>query len=213
MFSTAAYISSIAVAFGCSLVGFRLHPTHLKLLSVILGFDLFGELAGLYLYSIIKTNLPAYNVILLGEFVAYAYFFYIIAKLRWLKKLTITLMIVFPIFWFVAVFILFGFKSWNSYVYTAGSLFVLLFAIGYYYELITNAEVKRLSNNSEFWIVTGLIIFYTGNLPFLGMYNFLIVNYKDLAANLGTVLRILNIIMYSLFAYAYLCRINTEKLL
>jgi hypothetical protein len=188
-----------------------MHPKHLKLLAFILGFDLTGELAGLYLYSEIKTNLPAYNIVLLGEFIGYAYFFRLITKLQWLKKVTAVFIIIFPVFWCIAVFILFGLSSWNSYVYTAGSLFVMLFAIGYYYELITDTEVKRLNNNSEFWIATGLLLFFTGNLPFLGMYNFLIVNYPSLADSLGSVLRVLNIIMYSLFAYAYLCRINTEK--
>ena len=115
LLSTATYISSIAIAFGCSLVAYKLHPRHLQLLSFILGLDLFGELAGLYLYSTIKTNLPAYNVILLGEFIGYAYFFYLITKLKWLKKLTAGLMILFPVFWVVAVFILFGFKSWNYF--------------------------------------------------------------------------------------------------
>jgi len=173
---------------------------------LILALDLFGELFGLYLYSLIKTNLPAYNIIMLGEFLGYAYLFYLITRLQWLKKLAIALMAIFPIFWVIVVFALFGFSNWNSYVYVGGSIFIMLFAIVYYYELITNADIKRLSNNSEFWIATGLLIFYAGNLPFLGMYNFLIAHYRDLANNLTTVLKVLNIIMYSLFAYAYLCR-------
>ncbi len=206
MLFTTIYISFIAIAFGCSLIGFKLHPLHLKLLCLIIGFDLVSELTGLYFYSLIKTNLPVYNIVLLGEFVGYAYFFNIITKNQWLKKLTLIFMIIFPLFWIIAVFILFGFLNWNSYVYIVGSLFIIFFATAYYYELIKGKEIQNLRSSSEFWIATGLIIFFAANLPFLGMYNFLIVNYKDLANSFGSVLRILNIVMYSLFAYAYLCR-------
>ena len=143
---------------------------------------------------------------MLGEFTCYAYFFYLLIKLHWLKKMAVIFICTFPLFWFIAVFSLFGLKNWNSYVYIVGSLFIMLFVIGYYYQLITNEEVKRLTNNSEFWIATGLIIFFAGNLPYLGMYNFLIKNYSDLADSLSTILRLLNIMMYSLFAYAYICR-------
>jgi 4-amino-4-deoxy-L-arabinose transferase-like glycosyltransferase len=167
------------------------------------------------MYRIYKSNIPVYNIVLLIEFTGYALFFNRILTIRWLKRVTAYFLIIFLLFWFVSVFIVFGIFNWNSYVYVIGSLFTICLAICYYYQLIKSSDINSLKRNSEFWISTGLIIFFATNLPYMGMYNFLTVNYPDLANNFGTLLLVLNIIMYSMFAYAFLCRIriNTEKLL
>ncbi len=209
------YIISIAIAFGCSIINFKRHFIQFKIVSLIIGFDLLGELTGIYLYGLIKTNLPVYNFILLIEFVGYAYFFHTIAKSDWAKKVTIWFVFLFPVFWFVTVFLIFGLLKWNSYVFITGSLLIIFLCFFYYYDLIKDSEIKELSKTPEFWIVTGLLIFYSVNLPFLGMYNYLITYHSNLAENLSIVLQILNIIMYSLFAYAYLCqsKINSMNIL
>ena len=99
----------------------------------------------------------------------------------------------------------FGISSWNSYVYIVESLFTVCLAAAFYYQLFTAPTLIRLTTSPEFWIATGLIIFYTCNLPYLGMLNFITKDYLSLAKSLLMLLQILNIIMYSLFTLAFLC--------
>ncbi len=109
------------------------------------------------------------------------------------------------------MFFIFGITKWNSYVVIAGSFFIICFSAAYYYQVFTQDELARLDNSPEFWIATGLIIFYACNLPYMGMLNFLVKNYLGLAIKFLSILKILNVIMYSIFIYAFLCRIIIKK--
>ena len=208
------YIIFIGLAFISSLISFRLdYSIHLKIFSVLLGLTLVNELLAVYGLVLVnlKTNLPIYNIFILIEFWVFGWFFYQIISNKKVKLFIKIFLILFPIFWIVAVFYLFGFNSWNSYVIITGSAFTIFLSAFYYYELFTSQKLLMLTRLPEFWIATGLIIFYSGNLPFTGMLNYLSINYRDLAIQLLTVLRILIIIMYSIFTYAFLCPIITRK--
>ena len=213
---TTIYISVIALSFLSSLVSFRLdYAFHLKIFSLLLGLTLITELLavhGLHLLSL-KSNLPIYNTFVLVEFWIYVWFFSRILRNKKILLLTKWFLILFPFLWLITIVFIFGINNWNSYIIITGSAFTVFLSVYYYYELFTSAELVTLTKKPEFWIATGLIIFYAGNLPFTGMLNYLASNYKELAIKLVTVLRVLIIVMYSLFIYAYLCPINIRKFL
>lgn len=211
------YILFIAIAFIFSLSSFRLnYPLHLRVLSLLLGIDLLAEclavFGGAKLFHL-KNNLPIYNFFLLIEFWMYAFYFKKIITSGLIKRAINFFLILYPFFWIITVYFLFGIDRWNSYIIIVGSCTTILLSAAYYYELFNSPKLIHLSKHPEFWIATALIIFYACNLPYMGMFNFLTKNYSDLAYDLLIVLRILNIVMYSLFAYAYLCTIITRKYL
>ena len=209
MFLSHLYINIIAVTFGCSLFSFKLHyPKHLQLISVLLGLTWLAEFAAVdgMLAIHAHNNMLVYNPFMLVEFCVFAIYFKWCSQFIWLKKLINLYLVVFTLLWLVCVFVLFGINKWNSYISVVGSAFTIFFAAVYYYQLLTSNDIVLLKNTPEFWIATGVIIFYAGNLPYTGMLNFLDENYKELASHLTFVLKVLNIIMYSLFTYAFLCR-------
>jgi magnesium-transporting ATPase (P-type) len=121
-------------------------------------------------------------------------------------------LIIFPIFWYITVFFFFGFSAWNSYVIIVGSFFSVLFSLLYYYKILTAHEIKNLRTLPEFWIATGMLIFYMAALPYFGVLNFLIQYHLKVAENLLIVLQVLDTCMYIIFTYGFLCRIlNTKK--
>lgn len=152
------------------------------------------------------NNMRVYNPFMLIEFWAFALYFRLSTDLTWLKKVINGFLILFPVLWVVCVFFIFGFRNWNSYVSITGSAFTIFFAVTFYYELLTSQLLVKLRNMPEFWIATGLLIFYAGNLPYLGMLNYLNAQHTSTAAQLSYVLKGLNIIEYSLFTYAFICR-------
>ena len=207
-------IAIIGICFLTSIVSFKLnYPFHLKLLSALVGYAFLTEIWANFLIKPLHmgTNMYVYNSYILAEYWVYALYFRFILRSAIIKKIVIGFLYVFPLFWFYTTFFVFGIKGWNSYVVVAGSFFTVCFAFTYYFQVFTDREMSALNNNSEFWIATGLIFFYSCQLPYAGMLHFLNTNFRPLAQNLLVVLQILNIIMYAFFTYAFLCRTTIKK--
>jgi len=202
------YILAVFIAFLSSLRSFRLDfPFHLKLFSCLLGLTFLVELAAAILvFGYHRSNHWLYNLFILVEFWVYAYYYLLIIPTGSWRKLLQVFLAIFPIFWFITVFFVFGFNTWNSYVIIAGSFFSVLFALMYYYRVITAGEILSLRNTTEFWIATGMLIFYLTSLSFFGTLNFLNKYHPRAAVTLLSVYEVLDIIMYALFIYGFLCR-------
>lgn len=201
-------LSTLILSFLASLLSFRLdYPLHLKVFSLLLGCMVVDELGALYLVKTFHiSNLGWYNVFMGIEAWAYALYYSLILQNRRVKLIIRRFLFLFPIFWFIVVFKVFGIANWNSYLAVTGSLFTICLSIAYYYQLFTASDLIKLTESSEFWIATGLILCYSCSLPYTGMMNFLNKNFPVLSSQLLTMLQILNILMYSLFTYAFICK-------
>jgi hypothetical protein len=211
---TYIYIFSILVAFLSSLNSFRLgFSVHLRVFAVLLGLTFFVEVtAAILAWGLDRANNWVYNSFTLVEFWIYGYFFRSLLPGQTTKRLVTGFLVMFPLFWGITVFYLFGFTAWNSYVIIVGSFFCVLFCLLYYYRILTAHEILNLRHLPEFWIATGMLIFYMAALPYFGSLNFLIQYHLKAANNLLTVLQCLDTLMYILFTYGFLCRIrNTKK--
>lgn len=163
-------------------------------------------------FSINKNVIPQYSIFLLVEFLFYAYFFKKIIHSKTVLKAINIFIYVFPVIWYVLVFGVLNILQWNSYVFVLGGTCTIFWGLLYYYQLFNSLPLVSLSKSSEFWIVTGIIIFYSCGTPYMGMYNFLTKNHESLAVELKLVLQFSNIVMYSLFAYAFVCHSATIKI-
>ncbi len=212
------YITILAFAFIVSLISFKLnYKIHLKIFSVLLGLTLVNEIIANYFLSVLhlRSNLPVYNIFMLIEFWVFALYYSYILKSRFQKIIIRLFLILFPVFWYITTFHFFnGLNHWNSYLILAGFSFTVFLSVAYCYRLFTSDQLIKFRKQSEFWIAIGLIIFYSCNLPYLGMYNYLSNNFSELALQLKKVLQPTNCLMYALFIYAYICRTtNTMKYL
>ena len=209
------YILAILIAFLSSLISFRLDfPVHFKIFSFLLALTFLVEFFVGFVVKVFhfKNNFWVYNAFSLVEFWTFGYFYYQVIRIKLLRRIIFLFLVIFPIFWLITVFFLFGFNIWNSYVIIVGSFFSILFAIMYYCQVVTAREIQSLRNLPEFWIATGMLIFYLGALPYFGTLNFLIGHYLQVAQSLLKVLVVLDTLMYAMFAYGFLCRIiNTTK--
>jgi hypothetical protein len=211
---TYIYLLSILAAFLSSVIASgRGLSRELRMFSWLLGLTLAVEITAAMLAHVVRrSNNWVYNSFTLVEFWVYGYFFSMILAGRWAKRIVLGFLIVFPIFWGVTVLYLFGFKHWNSYVIIVGSFFTVLFCLLYYYQLATAPDRPDLRRLSEFWIATGMLIFYMAALPYFGLLNFLIQYHLEAARDLLIVLQCLDTLMYILITYGYLCRtLNIKK--
>lgn len=205
------YLGTVGAAFFVSLRSFRFdYPSHLKMFSVLIGLSFFVEFTVTVIFPFLKINSnyrsAMYTSFSLVEFELYAYFFYKIISIRWVKKAIKVYIFLFPVFWAITVFKGYGFLIWDSAEIAMGGFFTVCFCLVYIYYLSLSEQLIALSKHAEFWIVIGLILFYSCEIPYLGMLNFLNKNYPDLSLKALYASMSIDSIMYGLFIYAYLCR-------
>jgi hypothetical protein len=212
------YLTTILAASIVSLTAFRLnYPFHLKLLAALLLGTSITELVAFTFVHIlhINGNGQVYNIFMLVEFWVYAFYYYLIIRKNLYKKIITGFLMVYPVFWCWAVFYVFpGLIWWNSYVVVAGYLFTVLCSIGCCLQIFTDEELIDFKKCSEFWVAVALILFYTVNLPYFGMYYYLTANFADYAYSLKVIVQSSGIVLYAVFGYAFICQTtNTTRFL
>lgn len=202
------YIAVLIICFICSLVSFKLnYAFHLKLFSVIIGITVVTEICANFLPGIFRlTNYPVYNIFTLIEYPLIAYYFKRIISSGTTKRLIDFFLWLYPLFWLFTIIFIFGISGWNSYVIMAGDLFTVCISARYMYELFTSNRLISFKTCPEFWIAAATIFYFSCELPITGILNYLVHHYIPLTLQLYTVLQVLNIIMYSIYIYAFLCK-------
>jgi hypothetical protein len=81
----------------------------------------------------------------------------------------------------------------------------------YLYEVFTAEELATLGDDTDFWIVAGMLLYFAGQFPLMGMLNFLNQHFQEWARKYVNIFAYLNILLYTIYTYAFLCRIITRK--
>jgi hypothetical protein len=187
---------------GSSLSKFRLEPYHAQIIAVIVTSDLIVESLGMI--PGIKRNI-LYNFAALLEFWLYAYYYLQIIRNKRISTFIRIYLCGLPVGWLILVIGMMGLVIWNTIFHAIGSVVIVLLSAWFYYQLFTAEKLTRLSMSFEFWIATALIVYYSCDLPFLGMLNWLSQKSPGLASKLVKALQIVNIIFYSIICYAFIC--------
>ncbi|MEO5681520.1 MAG: hypothetical protein ABIQ88_02705 [Chitinophagaceae bacterium] len=210
------YIKSLFICFVASLVGVLFLKENRKFPLVLFpGFLLItfiGEYYGIESSARNQNNTLFYNLFTWFEFVFYLFFFWSISRSGKIKRLNFFIMLFYLVITLLNIFFYQGIEQFHSYTYVLGCILVVVNAILYFYFLFRLPESVSLVRNPFFWIATGLMFYYTCTFSLFGLTNFIITNgyYTTLLTIIGD---ILNILLYSLYVIAFLCRLNLRKLL
>jgi ABC-type dipeptide/oligopeptide/nickel transport system permease component len=90
-------------------------------------------------------------------------------------------------------------------------MIIILLCIYYFYELFLMPRFVTLLQQPSFWICTGLLFFYACSFPVFGFTNFVGSLPKVIRHNLAFLLYVLNVLLYSMFSIAFLCRLRITK--
>jgi hypothetical protein len=216
MLLTGFYVFTIALAFLMGVLSVRGDtPIHHKVFVCLLGVTLLLELYVYVVISIINKSQGnswlLYNPFILPEFLVYAFFFYKVLRPGFERKVTRIFFIVYPIVWLLSTIYYGGFESTNIYSILFGSIYVAFASIGYYYQLLKSEKLVKISRDTAFWIVTGLLIFYPCQIPFFGLFRFILKNYRSYIFPLRDVMQCADALMYLLFTYAFFNQWRTRK--
>jgi hypothetical protein len=206
-----AYITLIV----CSIIGIvnwlRASELYLKLFSVFLLVDFLIESVAWWLSSRGKSNILLYSVFNVFTLNFYLFVLYHIVRRPRSKKGVKYVMLFFTLF-AIGNFIFYqGLNQYHSLTYSIGSLCIVAVSAYYFLELFQYPYSVNLMREPGFWISSGLIFFFSCGFPFFGSINIMNALPKILLNNLEILLNILNILLYTLFSIAFLCRKNIRK--
>lgn len=206
------YILFIAASFIVSLSVYKQKMTefYLKLFPPFLFISLLVEVFAIYLVNIGKENYDLYSVFTALEFVFYMYLLSCLIKSIKMKKIIRYILVLNVIIAFANI-ILIQKDRFNSITYSLSCLLIVFFCIYYFLELFRYPKAVKLINEPAFWICSGLLFYYCCSFPLIGLTNFLGEFPKVLLNNVYIILNVMNILLYTLFIIAFLCRIKIRK--
>ena len=206
------YPFTVLIVFLVSLTSFsRGWPKHLRIFSALLGCTLLVELNSLFrIVTSAWSTFVLYNAFIFIEFMCYAAYYLCVLRLRRVRALIKGFFIGYPIIWGASIAAT-GIYRFNSYPFLVGSLFTVILSIAYYYQLITASDDIRLRTHPEFWIATGLILFYASYLPAYSTSEVLFKISTEVLNDLFLMAQSVSLIMYATFLMAFLCKLTTPR--
>lgn len=206
------YLTVIIINFLASLTvyGRKENPVYLKVFPVFLLVTLLIELIALKRADNGNSNLFLYSLFSTAEFTFYLYFFSCVLK-GGAKKAAFYTMFVYACVALANIFFIQGTKVFHTYTFMLGCSLIIWFGASYFFQLVKAPQTGKLTRSPIFWITSALMIYYCCDLPVFGILNYITTLSQKTYSGLLFVYNLMNIILYSLFTVAFLCRINIRK--
>lgn len=187
----------------------KLRNTYWNWFTVYLGIIFLTEMAGEYLLFVkgeLSSNIALYSYF--GIPVQFVFFFWLFSKMY--KKISVRILSIVSVSVYLICLIIdlayinkieFYFESFS---YVIGCLFLLLFLLVFFYNLVSSDEIVRFKSNKLFWVSTGALFFYIGTLPFFAFRKKLYVQYEDMFYGYWYLQFFLNYLMYLFFTFSFI---------
>lgn len=186
-------------------------PPHLKYFTPFLLLTFGVEIFGRVLDRRGQNNLPLYNCFTLFEFVFYFCILYRILRVRIVRKIILYSIFLYPVITLMNIFFVKGIQKFHLYTYLLGAFLTVGFCAFYFRELMKMSLFPSPKSEPNFWIVCGLFIYYSGSLPLMAAVYLMDDFSMDMLHMMAVLLMVLNYILYSLFALAFLCDVIYRK--
>ena len=162
----------MAVAAFFAMYRFNRNDMPVKIAAIICVFNLLSDVTGNILGMQQIKNIWWYNGSDLIRYILWLYFFYLIFETPLQKKMAGVFLIVFPVIW-IAVNFFQPITQLQTGSFITGGILIIICCFVFLFNEYQKDTTAKLNKNPFFWISTGLLIYYSLNLPFIGLYNWL----------------------------------------
>jgi hypothetical protein len=152
------------------------------------------------------NNVWIYNAFYILQYSALFLFYYRILYSTRAKKMIRFISPFLIFFGIVNYFFIQTPVSMNSYTVVLTNIFSVLLALYFFREVLNQPRLISLSKSPMVWISAGTLIYCSGSLPYFIFMNYLNDNYKSMSLTLFYIFTTLNIILYTFYSIAFLCR-------
>jgi len=212
-----SYLIFILMAFlaSCTLYYQKNKSIVLYFFPPFLLLTFFVEAIGIWTAYQSINNQWLYIIFSIIEFIYYCWLISEVVEMSLIKKVLHHCMWLYPIL--VAVNKIFLQKAPDQFPtisYALSCLGIACAAIVYFRGLFESDKYVNLTRDPFFWICSGLLFFYFCSFPLFTISNLYYSGYSAsplIAENYSTVISLLNILLYSSFIIASLCRIKIRK--
>lgn len=198
------FLASITLYFQASI------PQYLKTFPFFLIITIIVEITA---WLLMKERIDV--TLLFCFFTAFEFEYYLliimysIYKLK-AKRIISWVLAIYPVLVLINIFFIQPGK-FHTITYSLGCLLIVAACIYYFFELFQSTHSVNLIKEPSFWICSGLLFFYCCTFPLIGLWNQLRGLPSIFLQNLNAILQLLNILLYSLFSIACLCRLKLRK--
>ena len=178
---------------------------------MLLAINLVVEIAGQWVVNKYGSNLTMFIFYMAFLLTAHMFLLREMIVGRVAKRIVLYVLWIYPLICLVNMFFVQGMHRWQSYSYCIGNILIVGLSIYYFYELFKRPRAINLVREPAFWICSGLLFYYMVSFPFLSLMNFVTYAPRIITNNFSSILTVLNILQYILFAIAFLCRLKLPK--
>lgn len=193
------------LAIGCILITTLVSLWHykylsvsLKLLSILLCISSVITVVMTYLSIHHTNNLVYYNVYTIVEFIFLGFFFQDLFSSRRVKILVLGLILVFTGFAICNLFFIEGISNYNSYSLAIESILCIGLSLFYFLEMFKELKIPRLEKSPYFWINTGILFYFSGNLFLFTFSHYLQQKGGSMLADIYIMSPFIGIVYYTL---------------
>jgi hypothetical protein len=205
IFEIICFLVSLALFFQASI------PKYLKTFPFFLLVTLGVEFANMLFVKTEKISVLLFNIFTTFEIVFYLFIVSCCIYNLKIRRIIWWIIAIYP----VLVFInrtYFQVKTFHTNTYSLGCLLIVAACVYYILELFQSTRSVNLLREPAFWICSGLLFFYTCTFPLIGLWNHLHGLPGIILRNLFAILQVLNVLLYSLFSIAFLCRVRFRRI-
>lgn len=173
------------------------------------------ETGGIYLRIARKANFQLYTGFLIVECAVVSIFFYYLYN-KYNKRVALLFYSWLTLFMIIYTAEL-AVNRFAGYPFITSAFMSFVFVIAscyFYFIVIRDEKFRKLSTYPPFWIVNGILFFYFGGTACNIFYSYLAQLHIS-AASLSIryiIFIILNVLLYSCWSYAFICRYRQRKL-
>ena len=186
-------------------------PVFLRVLPVYLLITFTVEYIGQWMNDNGKVTVTLYNVFTTIEFIFYFWMLRYMVRNRWAKRLLFHSLWFYPVLVILNILFLLKDMQFHTITYSFGGFLIVIATIIYFFELFQFDKPVNLVREPPFWICSGLLFFYACTFPLYALINFFQDPSNIIIKNITSILAVVNILLYSSFIIAALCRIRIRK--
>lgn len=172
------------------------------------------EVLGIHFHKVIHlSNIWIYNLFLILECITVSSFLYHLFKPYGLKIKWLYLWFGFFILCYGSELYLKGFSKFNSHTASLMSVVFVVANLLFFYKKITDEHFEDLTAYPPFWWVSGTLFFYFGSTVCNILFDYLSLQPSSafgFSVNY-IIFNVLNIILYFMWSYSFICRYQQQK--
>ena len=119
------------------------------------------------------------------------------------KNVVLFIIVLFEIYFVVNSLFIRGINEYPGIARSISILILVLFSVLFFYKVMIEAELTKLSKEPMIWINTAIMIYFSGNLFFNILFDLIFDYSKEFGVLVFYYFRILNVLFYSLIAIGF----------